>query len=248
MTTAIALEHVSIRLGATQALSGLSLDVREGEVLSLLGPSGSGKTTLLRLVLGFLAPDRGTVRLRGVPVGAEGRILRPPEERNLAVIFQDLALWPHLTVRGNLAFGLEAKRVDARQRDARIAAMLDRVGLGAKAYVYPGSLSGGERQRVAIARALVQDPHAVLLDEPLSNLDVVLRREMLATFRALLRERALTAIYVTHEPREAATLGDRIAVLEAGRLIQVGTLEELQTRPGSLFVQNIVAELALALT
>lgn len=246
MIPPIALERVSVRLGAAEVLSDLSLEVGEGEVLSILGPSGSGKTTVLRLVLGFVAPHRGVVRLRGEPVSANGRIARAPEERNLAVIFQDLALWPHLTVHGNLAFGLQAKHVARAERAARIAAMLERVGLAAKARAYPADLSGGERQRVAIARALVLEPHAVLLDEPLANLDVVLRHEMLATFRALLSERRTTAIYVTHEPREAAGLGGRIALLEAGRFTHVGTLADLRARPASAFARGVVADLAVS--
>jgi iron(III) transport system ATP-binding protein len=246
MTPPIALEHVSVRLGVAEVLSDLSLEVGEGEVLSVIGPSGSGKTTLLRLILGFVAVHRGVVRLRGEPVSASGRILRAPEERNLAVIFQDLALWPHLTVHGNLTFGLEAKHVERKQRETRIAAMLERVGLAAKGSAYPRELSGGEQQWVAIARALVLEPHAVLFDEPLANLDIMLRHEMLQTFRALLSERRATALYVTHEPREAAGLGDRIAVLETGRLTQVGTLEDLRARPASAFARGVVAELAVS--
>ncbi len=243
MTPPIVIEDVWARRGGIQALTGLSLTLGAGEVLAVLGPSGSGKTSLLRVVLGFLAPERGRVLLAGEVASADGHILRPPEERNLAVVFQDLALWPHLTVHGNLAFGLEAKGMPRSERDARIAEMLGRVGLGGKERRHPAELSGGERQRVAIARALVLDPHALLLDEPLSNLDVGLRRELLATFRELLVERHVPAIFVTHEPREAASLGDRIAVLASGRVIQTGRLDELRAAPADGFVERLLDDL-----
>ena len=244
MTPALALEAVEVRLGATVVLRRLSLAVAAGEVLALLGPSGAGKTTVLRLLLGFLPPDRGAVRLSGATVSADGRVLRPPEERNLAVVFQDLALWPHLTVAGNLGFGLEARRMARPERERRIAEMIQRVGLGGKERRRPGELSGGERQRVAIARALVLEPVAVLLDEPLSNLDPALRRELLSTFREMLAEHGTTAIYVTHEPREAASLGDRIAVLEEGAIVQVGTSAELAVCPATRFVQSLLEDLS----
>lgn len=157
------------------------------------------------------------------------------------MVFQDLALWPHLTVHGNLSFGLEARRVPRAERESRIDAMLSHVGLARKAKRYPGELSGGEKQRVAIARALVLDPMAVLLDEPLANLDVVLKEDLLGTFRLLLRERQMTAVYVTHDPAEAAALGHRVAILESGRIRQVGTVEELRANPESDFVRKLIA-------
>jgi ABC-type Fe3+/spermidine/putrescine transport system ATPase subunit len=239
----LALDDIWLRRGETPVLRGFSLAVAAGEILALLGPSGCGKTTVLRVLLGLAAPERGVVRL-GTEVASEnGRIRLPPEGRGLGVVFQDLALWPHLTVRGNLAFGLEAKRVPRAERDRRIAALLDAVGLSALAQRYPGELSGGERQRVAIARALVLEPRAVLLDEPLSNLDVGLRRELLGLFRSLLRGRRTTALYVTHDVREAAALGDRIAVMAEGRVQQSGTLDELGARPASDFVRRALDDL-----
>ena len=244
MIPRIALEDVWLRQAGAEVLSGLSLDVAEGEVLAVLGPSAAGKTTALRVMLGLVAPGRGAVRLRGEVVSAGGRILRPPEERNLAVVFQDLALWPHLTVAGNLAFGLEARGVPRAVREARIADMTRRVGLAGKESRRPAQLSGGERQRVAIARALVLDPQAVLFDEPLTNLDVSLRGELLVLVRGLIKERGVSALYVTHEPREAAALGHRIAVLEQGRIVQVGTIDELSARPATSFVRVVVDELA----
>lgn len=224
----VILEDVNLRLGATQVLSGLSLTVEAAEVLALLGPSGCGKTSALRVILGLVAPDSGVVRLDGAAASDAGRIFLPPEERNLAVVFQDLALWPHLTVHGNMAFGLKSRKVPRPERDEKIAKMLRRVGLSGLGRRYPDELSGGERQRVAIARALVLEPRAVLLDEPLSNLYVGLKRELHALFRELFSERRTPAIHVTHDPREAVSLGDRIAVMERGRIVQTGTLHDLR--------------------
>ncbi|MEW6684386.1 MAG: ABC transporter ATP-binding protein [Nitrospirota bacterium] len=154
MNSAISLDGIHFNYDGRSVLSGLSLRVENGEVLALLGPSGCGKSTVLRLILGLAVPARGSVRLGGVAVSESNRLLLPPEERGLAIVFQDLALWPHLTVRGNLSFGLAARRVSPRERESRITATLERLGLGDKASRYPGELSGGERQRVAIARAL----------------------------------------------------------------------------------------------
>ena len=243
MTSVIALEDVWLKLGATPVLSGLSLTLEPGEVLALLGPSGAGKTTVVRLILGFIAPERGSVRLNGAVASADGRVLRLPEERNLAVVLQELALWPHLTVAGNLAFGLEARGVPRAVREARIADMTRRVGLAGKEDRRPAQLSGGERQRVAIARALVLDPQAVLFDEPLTNLDVSLKRELLALVHGLLKERGVSALYVTHEPREAVYVGDRIAVMGDGRIVQTGTLDAIRASPVNEFVRQLLDDI-----
>ena len=243
MSSAIAVEGIRLRYAGRLVIDGLSLSVEPGEVLTLLGPSGSGKTSVLRVILGFATPEAGAVRVSGEFASREGRLLVLPEDRGLAVVFQDLALWPHLTVAGNLAFGLESKGVPRPERDARIRAMLGRVGLAGKEHNHPGQLSGGERQRVAIARALVLEPRAVLLDEPLSNLDVGLKRELLSVFRDLLKEQRTTALYVTHDLREAAALGDRIAVMERGKIVQEGTLESLRARPATGFVRALLDDL-----
>ena len=243
MTAVIALEDVWLRLGGTPVLSGLSLALGPGEVLALVGPSGSGKTTIVRLILGLLAPERGRVRLNGAVATEGSRILRLPEERNLAVVLQELALWPHLTVAGNLAFGLAARGIPRAARETRIADMLRRVDLVGKDGRRPAELSGGERQRVAIARALVLEPQAVLFDEPLTNLDVSLRRELLRLIRGLLDERGVAALYVTHEPREAAYVGDRIGVVEEGRVVQTGTVEALRANPVNEFVRRLLDDL-----
>ena len=243
MSQAITVENVQVVLGGVEVLCGVSLALAPGEVLGLVGPSGSGKTTLLRTLTGFVAPTRGAVLLGGELASVDGRILMPPETRSLGMVFQDLALWPHLTVHGNLGFGLQARKAPRAEREARIEESLRRVGLLGKIKSYPSQLSGGERQRVAIARALVVDPLAVLLDEPLSNLDVGLKRELLDVFRALLCERRMTALYVTHDPREVGTIADRVAVLESGRVVQEGTLQDLAAAPGSEFVGRLLAEL-----
>lgn len=243
MTAAITLEDVGLSYADRPILTDVSLSLQAGEVLSLLGPSGCGKTSVLRILLGFDAPNRGRVRVAGRIASGDGRILTPPEERNLAVVFQDLALWPHLTVSGQLAFVLESRGVPRLKRAVRIEAMLKRVGLAGKEQSYPGELSGGEKKRVAIARALVLEPQAVLLDEPLSNVDVDLKRELLKFFRELLRERGTTTLYVTHDLREAAALSDRIAVMEGGRIVQDGTLDELRARPANDFVQALFDDL-----
>ncbi len=224
-------------------LGDVSLRVPPGETLSVLGSSGSGKTTLLRVVAGFVPPRLGAVRIGDALASERGRIVLAPEERDVAMVFQDLALWPHLTVHGNLAFGLDGKKVPRAERDGRIAAILARVGLSGKERRHPGELSGGERQRVAIARALVLDPRAVLFDEPLSNLDVGLKRELLALFRDLLGERKATALYVTHDPREAQALGERTAVLDEGRIVHLGRLDDLRSRPDLPIAQMILEEL-----
>ncbi|HEX9186491.1 MAG TPA: ATP-binding cassette domain-containing protein, partial [Vicinamibacteria bacterium] len=187
-------------------------------------------------------PGRGSVRLGERVVSRDGHLLVPPEDRNLAVVFQDLALWPHLTVEGNLAFGLSARGVRGEERSARVAAMLRRVGLDGAGRRRPGDLSGGQRQRVAIARALVLEPSAVLLDEPLANVDVDLKRELLSLLRELVRERGATVLHVTHDLREAAALARRFAVLEGGRLAQEGGLAELTRAPATPFVRALVED------
>ena len=243
MSAPIRLDGVTVLRGGRSVLSEVSLHVGAGETLPVLGSSGSGKTTLLRVVAGLVAPDHGTVRVGEVLVSEAGRIVVPPEEREVAMVFQDLALWPHLTVHGNLAFGLDRRRRARRERDARIAAMLARVALTGQERRHPAELSGGERQRVAIARALVGDPRAVLFDEPLSNLDVALKKELLALFRELLVERGTTALYVTHDPREAQELASRAAVLDGGRLVHLGPLDALRGRADLPFARGIVAAL-----
>ncbi|HZO17309.1 MAG TPA: ABC transporter ATP-binding protein [Polyangiaceae bacterium] len=232
----IDLDDVEFGHGDGAVLRGFELHVGTGRSVVLLGPSGSGKTSVLRLILGFATPRRGTIRIAGELVSSARTILVPPEERGLGVVFQDLALWPHLTVRDNLTFGLAD--LAEREQNERIAPLLERLGLRAMERRYPAELSGGERQRVAIARALALEPRAILLDEPLANLDAPLKRELLQLFRELFRERQATVLYVTHSLDEAA-LGDDIAVLENGKVAQQGSLDELRAAPSSDFIRQL---------
>jgi iron(III) transport system ATP-binding protein len=243
MSATIVLDNVTVLRGERRTLADVSLHVPAGETLSVLGSSGSGKTTLLRAVAGFVTPQLGVVRIGDAVASESGHSILSPEEREIAMVFQDLALWPHLTVRGNLEFGLECKKVPPDERAALIAAVLSRLGLTGKEKRHPGELSGGERQRVAIARALVLEPRAVLFDEPLSNLDVGLKRELLALFRELLAERRATALYVTHDPREAQALSETTAVLDDGRVVHVGRLEALGARSDLPFARQILEAL-----
>ncbi len=242
MTAAIALEDIVVRYDRVDVLRGVSLQIATGEIVALVGPSGSGKSTALRVILGFIAPREGIVRLDSQMASEPGRIIVAPEDRGLAVVFQDLALWPHMTVEDNLGFGLESRRAPRAERRERIHNMLDRVGLADKAARHPGQLSGGERQRVAIARALVLQPRAVLFDEPLTNLDVLLRRDLFSLLRSLLKETGAAALYVTHEIREALALGARIAVLEQGRIVADGLAHELADAPPTPFVQALLSD------
>jgi iron(III) transport system ATP-binding protein len=242
MTAVIALDDVGLSLGGRRILEGVTFSAGPGEVLAILGPSGSGKSSVLRLVLGFAAPSRGEVHIEGQVVSRAGDVLVPPEERRLAVVFQDLALWPHLNVEEHLDFALTSWGIAKPERRRRIEETLARVGLQGKERRIPAVLSGGERQRVAIARALALRPRAVLLDEPLASLDVALRQEMLATFRDLFREQAVTALFVTHDLREAQRLGARVLVIEDGRLVATGTPSEILAKPITPFIRALAAD------
>ncbi len=244
MTAVIELENVSLRQGSSDILTNFSLSVYESETLVLLGPSGCGKTSVLRLILGFLPPTAGSVYLKGQVVSHNGKILQAPERRHLGVVFQDLALWPHMTVYGNLAFGLDCRNVPRQEKDERIQETLHHVGLTGKEHRRPTELSGGEQQRVAIARALVLRPQAILFDEPLSNLDILIKRELLALFRNLLSKQKTTAIYVTHDPQEAIRLANQIAVMEKGHLVQTGSWQALKREPSNEFVKNLFLEIS----
>ncbi|WP_394829067.1 ABC transporter ATP-binding protein [Pendulispora albinea] len=237
MSPLLELERVSLSLGGRSVLSEVSLSLQEGEMVALVGPSASGKTSLLRLVLGLVAPSAGSIRIGGELASVPGRILLPPDERDVGAVFQDLALWPHVSVSGNLELGLAAKGVPKAQRTTAIETMLSRVGLSGLGSRRPHELSGGQKQRVAIARALVTQPRWIVLDEPFTNLDVVLEDEILQLLASLLGERGTAAILVAHDPREAARLAQRIAVLEQGKLVQTGTRRELADSPASPFVR-----------
>jgi iron(III) transport system ATP-binding protein len=227
MSNALRFDQVSLRYGARTAVSDVSLTIPTGEILCLLGPSGCGKSSLVRLALGLTPPSAGRVFVDGREASAAGRIILPPEQRGLSVVFQDLGLWPHFSVEAHLRFVLASRRIARMEREGAIERILAAVELADRRRCYPAELSGGERQRLAIARALVVRPRVVLLDEPLSNLDLVLRRELLDLFRKLFAELRASVLYITHDSREAAFMGDRVAVMEHGRLVATGTLAEL---------------------
>jgi len=243
MNPVIRFDKVQYAYGKHTAIRSLSFSLHPGERLALLGPSGCGKTTVLHLALGFLPPSEGNIYIGDALASDQGGIIVPPQQRGIGMVFQDLALWPHLSLLANLTFGLAARGIPKAQREERAMAMLARVSLADKATRFPDALSGGERQRVAIARALVLQPRVVLLDEPMSNLDIDLKRDLMDLCRQLFTENHSAVIYVTHDLREALRLCDRFAVMEAGRLIQLGTLEEFRSDPASGFVNSLLREL-----
>ncbi|MCA9667302.1 MAG: ATP-binding cassette domain-containing protein [Myxococcales bacterium] len=243
MSAALQIEALRLELAGQRVLDGVDLCLERAQVLALAGPSGSGKSSLVRVVLGLTAPTGGRVRLDGELASDGPRVLVPPERRHLAVVFQELALWPHMTVSENLAFGLRARGVGAADRARRIGEALDAVELGAFAERSPATLSGGERQRVALARALVLDPHALILDEPLSGVDVQLRDEMLALLARVIAERSLTTLLVTHSGREIAALAERVIVLEGGKVTQDAALDVLRAEPATAFVRALAQDM-----
>jgi iron(III) transport system ATP-binding protein len=224
----------------TVALAGVSLDIAPGEVVCLLGPSGCGKTTLLRIAAGIERPTGGRVLINDQEVAGPRRFV-PPEERNVGLMFQDFALFPHLTILENVAFGL--KQLPAAEARREALALLARVGLEHYADQHPHILSGGEQQRVALARALVPRPAVMLMDEPFSGLDIQLRERLQEGTLELLRETRATSMIVTHHPEEAMRLGDRIAVMRAGRIVQIGGAEDLYRQPVDLFVARLFSEI-----
>jgi iron(III) transport system ATP-binding protein len=238
----VSLRALTRRYGDVAAVNDLSLDVKPGELVALLGPSGCGKTTTLRLVAGFLTPETGEIWV-GERCLSSPRQVVPPERRRMAMIFQSYALWPHMTVAQNVMYGLRFKAGLARvERDKRVAEMLRVVQLGGYETRYPGELSGGQQQRVAVARALVVEPEILLLDEPLSNLDANLREEMRFEIRRLHEAFGITTLYVTHDQAEAMVISDRIAVLERGRVVQVGTADEVFLSPRTRFVAEFIGK------
>lgn len=236
----VQLEGVTKVYDDAGALKGVDLDVKSGEIVCLLGPSGCGKTTLLRVVSGIERPSSGRVLINEREVAGPNRFV-PPESRGVGLMFQDFALFPHLTVLDNVAFGLKALPQADSLKAAR--AILDRVGLLDMAGSYPSVLSGGQQQRVALARAIVPRPAVMLMDEPFSGLDVLLREAMQEETLALLRETRATSLIVTHNPEEAMRMGDRIVVLRRGRVAQAGKAEELYHAPADLFVARLFSEI-----
>lgn len=236
--TALHLRSISKRYGdGPDVLASISLDIEPGELFFLLGPSGCGKSTLLRIIAGFLKPNEGHVLF-----GEEEVTELAPESRDTGMVFQSYALWPHMTVAQNVAFGLEVRKVPAAQRRERVMEALQMVGLKELHDRQIPSMSGGQQQRVALARAMVIRPRLLLLDEPLSNLDAKLRLEMRAEIRRICKETGLTTIYVTHDQKEALSMADRLAVLHKGHLIQVGKPRDVYHRPATRFVADFIGE------
>ncbi|HEX5598622.1 MAG TPA: ABC transporter ATP-binding protein [Micromonosporaceae bacterium] len=232
---AIRLESLSKSYGRVTALDNVDLEVRAGELVTLVGPSGSGKSTILRLIAGLERPDAGRILVNGDDVS---RV--PPHRRGVAMVFQDYALYPHLTVLGNLLFGLRVRRVPRPEAERRARAAAERVGIADLLDRYPDQMSGGQRQRVALARALVREPQVYLFDEPLASLDAPLRFATRADLLALHRELNTTAIHVTHDQSEAMTLGDRVVVLAGGRIRQIGEPQQVYDQPADLVVAGFL--------
>jgi len=233
----VAVKGVVKKFGETLALRGVSVDIEPGELFFLLGPSGCGKTTLLRCLAGFYLPEEGTIHFGDKEVSKV-----PPHQRNTGMMFQSYALWPHMTVAQNVAFGLEQRKVPKAEVQARVEEALASVRMEAYGERKPNQLSGGQQQRVALARALVIRPSCLLLDEPLSNLDAKLRLEMRTEIRRVCSESGLTTIYVTHDQKEALSIADRMAVLDAGQILQVGSPQEVYRRPRTKFVADFIGE------
>ncbi len=237
MTTFLTLDGLTKKFGTHLAVDGLSLEVEKGEFIALLGPSGCGKTTTLQMIAGFVDPTAGAIRLEGRDL-----LAIKPAKRGLGIVFQSYALFPHMTVAENVAFGLEMQGVAAAERTKRVAETLELVGLGAFAARFPRQMSGGQQQRVALARALVIRPNILLLDEPLSNLDAKLREEMQIELRQIQRTVGTTTILVTHDQAEAMALSDRSVVMNQGRVEQIGPPHEAYERPATPFVANFLGK------
>ena len=235
MTTAVSFQNVSRHFGSVRAVDEVSLDIAEGEFFAMLGPSGSGKTTCLRLIAGFEQPTSGHIEIFGAT--AEGV---PPYRRNVNTVFQDYALFPHMTVLDNVGYGLMVKGVAKAQRDAKAEDALALVALPGFGQRRPSQLSGGQRQRVALARALVNEPKVLLLDEPLGALDLKLREQMQVELKALQRNLGITFVFVTHDQGEALSMADRVAIFNQGKIVQVGTPEDIYERPQTRFVADFV--------
>ena len=237
MPTPIQISGLRKHFGSTRAVDGIDLTVPGGDLFFLLGPSGCGKTTLLRMIAGFTDPDGGSIHF-----GQQDVTHLPPNDRNTGMVFQGYALWPHMTVRQNVAFGLEVRKIPRVQIRQRVDEALSAVQLTVQADRRINQLSGGQQQRVALARALVIRPTVLLLDEPLSNLDAKLRLSMRESIRMICKQADITAVYVTHDQTEALSMADGVAVLDAGRIIQTGPPRELYRRPRSSFVADFLGE------
>lgn len=237
MALALTIGGLSKSFGDTVALRDVSLNIEPGELFFLLGPSGCGKTTLLRSIAGFCAPDSGRIRIGDIDVTH-----MPPHRRDTGMVFQSYALWPHMSVLENVAFGLQMRKIGASDRKQRVERALEMVRMNDRAESRPAQLSGGQQQRVALARALVVEPKCLLLDEPLSNLDAKLRLEMRSEIRRICKQAGLTAVYVTHDQKEALSVADRLALLHEGVIQQLGAPREIYSSPCNRFVAGFIGE------
>lgn len=234
----IEIKNLFKKFGNVIAINHVNLEVKKGEILTLLGPSGCGKTTTLRCIAGLEKPDSGDVLIDGKPMFSQGFV--PPAKREIGMVFQNYAVWPHMRVFDNIAYGLKLQKLPSaiiKQKVAEILASVDLSGLEER---YPGQLSGGQQQRVALARALIRNPKVLLLDEPLSNLDAKLREKMRFEIKSLVRRMNITTLYVTHDQAEAMVISDRIAVMDKGNIVQVGSPEEIYKKPASRFVADFI--------
>ncbi len=237
--TKLKLTNVGRDYGSSTAVHDFSLDIMQGEFISLIGPSGCGKTTMLRMIAGFVTPSRGTIEMDGRVISSTAGAV-PPEKRGMSMIFQSYAIWPNMTVAENVAFGLEIRRIPAAELKKRVAKILEVVRLADYADRYPAELSGGQQQRVALARAVVVEPEVLLLDEPLSNLDANLREEMRLEIRRMHNEFKITTIYVTHDQSEAMVTSNRIVVMNKGRVEQIDSPAMLYEHPKTIFAASFV--------
>ena len=237
----IELDNVSKSYNHVRAVADVTLAIEPGQFVTLLGPSGSGKTTTMRMIAGLERPDTGSILIGDRTVSAEG-VFVPTYRRRLGMVFQSYAVWPHKTVRDNVAFPLQQRGVSREEQRQRVERILQKVGLGAHGERYPSQLSGGQQQRVSLARALVAEPDVILFDEPLSNLDAQLRDSMRELILDLHKSMGVTSVYVTHDQSEAMVLSDKVVVMNQGRLVQIGTPEDLYERPVSRFVANFIGQ------
>jgi spermidine/putrescine transport system ATP-binding protein len=237
MANVIVIDHLVKRYAATTALAGVSLTISSGEFIALLGPSGCGKTTLLRAIAGFVEPTSGRIEISGKSMSGV-----PPHLRPVNTVFQQYALFPHMSVADNVAFGPRRKRLPRAEQNRRVAEALGMVGLGAFGARYPRELSGGEQQRVALARALVNRPEVLLLDEPLGALDLKLRKRMQVELKRLHRQLGMTFLFVTHDQEEALAMADRIAVMSQGEIVQIGSGADIYRNPASRYVADFIGE------
>ncbi|MEP9412630.1 MAG: ABC transporter ATP-binding protein [Candidatus Brocadia sp.] len=235
-------KHVIKILGKKEVVRGVSFEVERGQLLALLGPSGCGKTTTLRMIAGLEVPDYGEIWIDGALASSGQKVVMAQKERHIGMVFQDLALWPHMTVYKNIEFGLKATGLTRAERQKRIKAVFDKVNMQKYANEYPARLSGGQQQLIAIARAIATEPKLLLMDEPLSNIDAQLRDDIRKEIKRIQQETEITTVYVTHDQEDAFLLADKIAVMNAGVVEQIDNPEEIYFFPGSLFVANFIGE------